>query len=622
MEKQPASPNVIEVRLDPGQPGKLASLARRRFVQARVGETAPPKMRTVSFRASRWRAWGRLLVWLGLLLRFAGGVAADWLRGKDAPQRRAVRLRRAFERAGGTFVKIGQHMAMRLDLIPWEYSVELSRMLDKVPPFPLAQAVAMVERATQRPLVATFAQFDPEPVGSTAVACVYQARLHDGQKVVVKVRRPGAGELFMADLKVLEWLLRFVEFLTILQPGYSKSIRQEFREALIEELDFVQEARYQDSFRRAAKKSGKKFFTAPRVYFDLSGEAVIVEDFVNGIWMWELLAAIEQNNKPVLELARRLNIDFKKVARRLTWINYWGWHEHLFFHANPHPDNIIVGPNSRLTFIDFGSVSAVGRTKRRALQQNMHYATKNDPLNMARATLILLEPLPSIDVLEFTKELETHNWQMVYVFAGSVRSATWQERTSALQWLGLIRTAQKYGVTIDFHVLRLIRAILLFDTLSLRLYPKLDILAEYQRFTDYHAQRVRRRVSRNVARQLSRGVNNRTFLRLEQLADTTEGLFFHLRHALALPRVNFSRYMDKWAFLVFTAVKFSGQVFLLTAVAVGLLAAGQWLTVGETAELTTLARQAVTHWGYQLLVLLLLIINWRNVLFRLDDREV
>lgn len=622
MEERQADLNIVDAQRDPGRPGTLASLPRRRFVQARIGDKAPPKMRFVAFQASRRRAVSRLLVWLVLLLRFAGGVLADWLRGQNTPKRRARRLRHAFERTGGALIKIGQHMAMRLDLVPWEYSVELSRMLDKAPPFPLEQAVAMIEQTTKQPLAATFAQFDPQPIGSTGVACIYQARLNDGQKVVVKVRRPGAGELFMADLMVLEWLLRFAEFLTILRSGYTESARREFQETLIEELDFVQETRYQDSFRRAAKKSGKKFFTAPRVYFDLSGENVIVEDFVDGIWLWELLAAIEQDNRPVLELAQRLNIDFKKVARRLAWVNYWGWHEHLFFHANPHPDNIIVGPNSRLTFIDFGSVSAVGRTKRRALQQNMHYATKNDPLNMARAALILLEPLPSLDVIEFTKELESYNWQMIYVFAGSARSATWHERTSALQWLGLIQTAQKYGVTIDFHVLRLIRSILLFDTLSVRLDHDLDIIAEYKRFTHYHAQRVRRRVSRRAARQLSRGVNDRVFLRLEQLADTTEGLFFHLRHALALPSVNFSRFMDKWAFIVLTAIKFAGQLFLITALAAGLLAGRQWLAVGETANLSTLIHQVASHWGYQLLILLLLIISWRNLLFRLDDKEV
>jgi ubiquinone biosynthesis protein len=607
---------------DPEQPGVLASLPRRGFVEAQAGDTAPPKMRVVAFRTSRWRALGRLVVWLALLARFAAGTAADRVRRRDTPQRRALRLRRAFEGAGGTFIKIGQHMAMRLDLMPWHYSVELSRMLDRVPAFPVEQAVAMIERATQAPLAGTFAQLDPEPVGSSAVSCVYQARLRDGRRVVVKVRRPGVGELFMADLLVLEWLLRLLELLTILRRGFTDSVCREFRETLIEELDFIQEARFQDSFRRAAKKSGKKFFTAPRVHFELSAVDVLVEDFVDGIWMWELLAAIEQGDEAVLDVARGLGINPKTVARRLTWVNYWGWHEHLFFHANPHPDKIIVGPGSRLTFIDFGSVSTVGRTKRRALQQNMHYAAKGDPLNMARSTLILLEPLPPTDVRELTKELEAYNWQLVYAFAGTVAGSRWHERTSAIQWIGLLRTAQAFEITVDFHVLRLIRAVILYDTLAVRLHHDLDIIEEYGRFAGYHAQRVRRKVSRNLARQARDGVDDRTYLRMEQLRDTTEGLFFHMRHALAIPRVNFSDLVDKWAFVIHRFVTVGAQVLGLTLLALGLVAARRWLDGGGTAELSTLVRQAVSQPGYQVLVVLLVLLSWRKLSFRMSDKDV
>jgi ubiquinone biosynthesis protein len=607
--------------LEPARRGELASLPRRRSVVAPVGDMAPPMMRVVSFRVARRQVLVRLTVWFVLLVRFAAGVTGDRLRRRDTLQRRAVRLRHAIESAGGAFVKIGQHLAMRLDLLPWHYSVELSRMLDRVPAFPLEQAVSMVERATGGPLAATFSVFDPEPIGSTAVSCVYQGRLADGQHVAVKVRRPGAGELFMADLAVLEWLLRVLELMTILRRGYADSVRREVRETLVDELDFVQEARFQDSFRRAAKKSGKKFFTAPRVHLDLSSEDVIVEEFADGIWLWELLAAVERGDEQFLEHARRLNIDPKRVARRLTWVNYWGWHEHLFFHANPHPDKIIVRPDSRLTFIDFGAVSAVGRTKRRALQQNMHYAAKNDPLNMARATLILLEPLPSIDTTEFAKELVSYNWQLIYALAASPKSCSWHERTSAVQWLGLIKTAKQYGIVIDFHVLRLIRSVILYDALSVRLHHKIDIQREYRRFARHHAHQVRRQVSRNLARQAERGVNDRVYLRMEQLADTTEGLFFRVRHALTIPSVSFSNLMDKSALVVHTTLALSGQLLLLTAVAVGLLAGGQWFASGETADLGTLVRTVVSHRGYHVLAVLLVLLSWRKLSFRLSDKD-
>src|SRR5207244_3726737 len=109
-------------------------------------------------------------------------------------------------------------------------------------------------RAVGRPWQEVFAVFDPKPVGSASIACVYQAVLKDGTKVAVKVRRPQIGELFVADLRVLDWLAAVAEFLTIVRPGWTRGGRQGLRETLLEELDFRREAQYQDIFRRNARE--------------------------------------------------------------------------------------------------------------------------------------------------------------------------------------------------------------------------------------------------------------------------------------------------------------------------------------------------------------------------------
>jgi ubiquinone biosynthesis protein len=608
--------------INPDQPGIMASLPRRRFLTAQAAETPPPKMRFITFQASYTRAFGRFFVWLGILLSFAAGAVWDWLLRRGSPERRAVRLRHLFEKAGNTFIKVGQHLALRIDFLPWVYCVELSRMVDKAPPFPVEQAIERVEKATGRPLADTFRQFDPKPIGSTAVACVYQALLKNGEKVVVKVRRPGIGQLFMADFLVFDFLANALEFFTILRPGHTANMRRELRETLLEELDFIQEARFQDSFRRAAKKSGKKFFTSTRVFFDLCDEDVIVEEFANGMWLWELLAAVESNDEETLTLADELNIDPGKVARRLQWVNFWGWHEHLFFHADPNPENIIVGPNSTLTYIDFGSIGAVDRSKRQALQQNMYYAWKEDPLNMARASLILLEPLPPIDLIDFTKELETHNWQMLYALAVGRSTRQLHERTSATQWLGLLQEARKYGVTVDFHILRLLRAILLCDTMSLQLDNELDIIAEYRRFSKNMSRRIGRRVRRRAARQLTEGIDDKIYLRVERWVNAGEGLFFNLRHMLAIPSVNFSALMSKWSFAIFMVIVFVAQALVVTGIGVTAVAVGHYLAGTEITAVRPLLEQLVTNRFYLVIILILFIINSRSLLFRLDDKEI
>jgi ubiquinone biosynthesis protein len=605
-----------------GQPGVMASLPRRSFLTLRPTETPPPSMRVVTFTASRTRAFGRLLVWLTLLVRVAGATGWDFVRGRNSRPRRAVHLRRAFERAGGTFVKVGQHLAMRLDLIPWEYGAELSRMVDRVAPFPSEQAVAAVEAVAGRPLAEVFERFDPEPVASLSIACIYQAVLRSGERVVVKVRRPGIGELVAADLTVFGWIARVLEALTVLRPGQTQPMRQELRDTLFGHLDFVQEARYQDLFRRAARTSGKRFFTAPRVHFDISAEDVIVEEFVAGMWLWELLAAGEDGNQEVLALAARLNIDPALVARRLTWVNYWSWHEHLFFRADPLPDKIIVGPGGRLTFTDFASVGTIEGAKRRALQQSMYFAWKRDPLNMARASLVLLEPLPPVDPSELSKELEAHNLQMLFAFEARGAQHEWFSRTSARQWIGLIQLARRHRVAIDFHILQFLRGSVLYDALAVRLDPEIDVIKEYRRFARYRASRARRRLRRRlVARAAGGRDQNQIYLTLERLAETGEKLFFRLRHALTIPRVNFNVLMGKGALAGYLLIRLAAQVLAAAAVCSVVVAAGRYVALGHLGDVRSVVDRATSSLPFWLIAASLVVINVRTLLYRIEDRD-
>jgi predicted unusual protein kinase regulating ubiquinone biosynthesis (AarF/ABC1/UbiB family) len=510
---------------------------------------------------------------------------------------------------------------MRLDILPWEYGHELSQMLDRMPPFPAAQAVAMVERSTGRPLGETFARFDPDPVRSTTVACTYQATLRSGGRIIVKVRRPGIGELFMADVKAIDWLAALLEMLTIIRPGFTHSMRRELHESLTEELSFVQQARRQDLFRRAAKRSGKRFFTAPRVRFDLSGADVIVEEYVSGIWLRELIAAVVQNDADMLALAGRLNIDVRKTARRLTWINYWTWHESLFFRADANPDRIIIGQDGRLTFIDFGSTGSIDRTKRRALEQNMYYAWKQDSLNMARASLALLEPLPAVDPIELTRELEAYNWQMLFAFASRRPDRGGLRRTSAWQWIGLVRLARRYNILIDIDVLRLVRANVMFDTLAVRLHPEINVIDEYRRFTKYRAARARRRARRRLIKQASDPDNNRRYLRMERLADAGQRLFFRLHHAVTVPRANFSALMSKGSFIAYKWIQFSVQVLALTVTSVVAVVAAQSWAGGRAINVRQALDVVLASAAFRVCVALLVFLNSRKVLMRMDDKD-
>src|SRR5258706_5764993 len=220
-----------------------------RAVSARLKVTSVPSV-------SRAMLIGRLWVWINVIVYFVGQVLRDVFSRRDSEARRAVHFRRSLERAGGTLVKIGQQMSLRLDILPVSYCEQLAMMRDKLPPFPTADAVQVIERTTGRRIQEIFSTFDPVAVDSSSVWCVYQAVLREnGERVAVKVRRPGCHILFEADLRILSLLTHWAEALTLISPGFSEDFYHELRQTLTDELDFKRGARYDELFSRHARKA-------------------------------------------------------------------------------------------------------------------------------------------------------------------------------------------------------------------------------------------------------------------------------------------------------------------------------------------------------------------------------
>jgi predicted unusual protein kinase regulating ubiquinone biosynthesis (AarF/ABC1/UbiB family) len=335
-----------------------------------------------------------------------------------------------------------------------------------------------------------------------------------------------------------------------------------------------------------------------------------------------LLAAIEQGNEAGLARAREMNIDYRKVARRLLWVNYWAREENLFFHANPIPNNIIIGQDSKLYFINFSLTGNLSRTRKQAMRQNLYYAWQRDPQNMARALLILMEPLPPVDPIELTQKLETYSLQLVYALEADPYSLPWQERTSAVQWVGLVHLAHKYGISIDIEVLRLLRATLLVESIAVRLDRTIDFVREFRRFDRYKAEQARRRVTETVLDRLEGKSNEQLIIRMDRIFQTLEGLYSRIIHMFSLPSVNFTIMMSKWSYTAYTTVRFATQALVVTAIAVGLAVAGAALSGATPVDVRAAAAQAIASPYYHAVLLLLVFINARKILFRLDDKEV
>jgi ubiquinone biosynthesis protein len=599
----------------------LTSIPRRPTATSPISDRSLPVIEPMVFKTSRLKAVGRLFVWVFMILSFLGSTLWDRLRKRDSEARRAVRLRKTFERVGGTFIKFGQQMAMRIDLLPWAYTVELAKMLDNIPPFPTEQALEIIENNTGKKWQDIFAVFDPEPIGSASVACVYQAMLKNGDRVAVKVRRPKIGELFMADFKAFDWLLDTAEFLTIVRPGYTQNLRAEFKTTLLEELDFIQEARFQDMFRRSAKETGKKFFSAPKIYFEYCNQEVITQAYSSGMWLYEIMATVEQGNEKALARMRELNIDPKKVAQHLLWVNYWGMQENLFFHADPHPANVIVGKDSRLSFIDFGSCGSFNREQREGLELTAVASGRNDAEGMARGTLKLFEPLPPLDAKDLFQEAEAEYTRVLTIFKSKQEHTEWWERTSVRQWMSFFKFSRENNIAVAIHTLRMIRATLLYDTIAVRLCKEIDRFDEYLKFRKFRENQAKKRVTKNLRRQARGGVDASLFLRMEEVAKTGEKLMFRTRNMLGSPIYNFSSLVGKWVFTVSLTLKLVGRLFLVTSFG-ALLLAGVRLLNNQSLLPMDILRALAANKVYLTVISILIFTNTRHILFRIRDQEV
>ena len=233
-----------------------------------------------------------------------------------------------------------------------------------------------------------------------------------------------------------------------------------------------------------------------------------------------------------------------------------------------------------------------------------------------------MEPLPPIDLIELTQELESYNWQLIYALEADPYSLSWQERTSAIQWIGIIQMARKYGITIDIEVLRLLRSSLLLESMAVRLDREINFVNEYRKFDHYKAEQARRRVTETVLDRLEGKSNEQVIIRMDRIFQTLEGLFFRTIHLFSLPTVNFNVLVNKWSFAIYVAVRFFVQVLFVTAASAGLVYLQMSLSGISPLIFNKLFVHVISNPIYQAVMLLLILINGRTVLFRMDDKDV
>jgi ubiquinone biosynthesis protein len=271
-----------------------------------------------------------------------------WRRNREAAVRYTTeeRIRLAFEELGPTFIKLGQILATRPDLIPMSLVLELRKLQDDVPPFDGALARRQIEASLRRPLEQVFARFDERPLAAASIAQVHRARLHGGEEVVVKVRRPNLEAIVRTDLEIMRSLAALLEQnAPELKQWRPLAIVDEFQRALSREVDLTNEAFHMVRF--AANFARDPQVHVPKAWLELSSDSVLVMEFIDGVKMSDL-AGLE-----------RMGIDRKRLAAVGVEFCLKQVFEHGFFHADPHPGNLFVLPGEVIAPIDMGMMGSL-----------------------------------------------------------------------------------------------------------------------------------------------------------------------------------------------------------------------------------------------------------------------
>ena len=596
----------------------MRALPRRQLVhKIEAASVSLPMARRAVFRPGVFLPCVRFAVWLAVALTFFCGNALDSLLGRASVQRRAARFRRCLERAGASMIKVGQQLSVRADLLPYAYCIELGKLLDNVPPIPTQKAISIIERNLGRPIEEIFDTFDPTPIGSASLACVYQAVLKTGERVAVKVQRPGIGRLISADLRALDWLMIAAEALTLIRPGTTTQFRRELRRTLMGELNFRTEARYNEMFRLRVEQDDEGI-TAPRVFFQYCTEEVLVNELVSGTWMWELMVAVDRNDQEFLGNLRKMGIEPGIVARRLLRVLHRELLEHLFFHGDPHPANLVVLPNSRVCFIDFGAVGRFSTETRNGWRELLFHMQNRDVERMVRSAITLAGRLPAInvdDVLEAMEEIYA-DW----VYAISSTDAEWWERCSAQTWLRHIKVAREFGMPVTLEMIQFFRATFLYDTMIVRLDKHIDPIEEWKSYARVAGKDARKRVRKAVKKRLN-GPTGIDYLRIEALADTINQFFFRVQRNVDDPVFHFRQTVGKVAYGISTVLRLVYSAGILAGFAViAEFVAREFFGVHRLWSTTTLATIASFAW-LKLIAVVLLLVVVRQVMIRMSEPD-
>ncbi|GLU00174.1 hypothetical protein SLE2022_175590 [Rubroshorea leprosula] len=458
VEARPKANGSVAVQLFRADRAEDLQAEARAMARAANASVYSPELLSRKYGSRPIQALQRTLEIVVALGSFAFKLLLDQRYGTldQYKRKRAAELRRIFTRLGPTFVKLGQGLSTRPDICPPEYLEELSQLQDALPTFPDEDAFSCIERELGMPLDTIYSSISPSPIAAASLGQVYKAQLkYSGQIVAVKVQRPGIEEAIGLDFYLIRGLGLLINKYVDIITSDVVALIDEFARRVYQELNYVQEGQNARRFRMLY--ADKKDILVPDIFWDYTSGKVLTMEWVDGVKLNEQ-DAIERQGLKVLDL---VNTGIQCSLRQLL--------EYGYFHADPHPGNLLATPDGKLAFLDFGMMSETPEEARSAIIGHVVHMVNRDYEAMARDYYALDFLSPDVDVSPIVPALRD--------FFDDALNYTVSELNFKTLVDGLGAVLYQYPFNVPAYYALILRSLTVLEGLALYADPNFKVLA-------------------------------------------------------------------------------------------------------------------------------------------------